>query len=104
MGWGRTLLLGNVGNRLDIEDVETNIDRLRTQVNSRYDARRRREASRDEAIEAANERIADLESEVQDMMLYITGLADLLVAHADVPREKLQGLVNAVERGSHQAE
>ena len=29
MGWGRTLLLGDIGNRLDIEDCERSISALR---------------------------------------------------------------------------
>ena len=28
MGWGRTLLLGDIGNRLDIEDTERDIAHL----------------------------------------------------------------------------
>ena len=29
MGWGRTFLLGNIGNRLDIEDTERDIAGLK---------------------------------------------------------------------------
>ncbi len=32
MGWGRTLLLGDVGNRLDIGDCEREISSLRTKL------------------------------------------------------------------------
>jgi hypothetical protein len=30
MGWGRTLLLGDIGNRLDIEDTEQDIAKPQT--------------------------------------------------------------------------
>jgi hypothetical protein len=32
MGWGRTLLLGDIGNRLDIEDTERDIERLKREI------------------------------------------------------------------------
>lgn len=31
MGWMRTLLLGDIGNRLDIADTEVEIDRVKQQ-------------------------------------------------------------------------
>ena len=34
MGWGRTLFLGDIGNRLDIEDTERDIHGLRRQLTS----------------------------------------------------------------------
>jgi len=37
MGWGRTLLLGDIGNRLDIDDVEREIADLRRQMASGAD-------------------------------------------------------------------
>ena len=40
MGWARTLLLGDIGNRLDIGDAERDIEQLRKRVSrkSRIDA------------------------------------------------------------------
>ena len=35
MGWGRTLLLGDIGNRLDIADTERDIASLRTRLRSK---------------------------------------------------------------------
>ena len=32
MGWGRTLLLGDIGNRLDIGDVERDVAALRAEI------------------------------------------------------------------------
>ena len=32
MGWGRTLLLGDIGNRLDIQDTEQDIAQLKQQM------------------------------------------------------------------------
>ncbi|WP_089772560.1 hypothetical protein [Ruania alba] len=98
MGWGRTLLLGDVGNRLDIEDVEASVGNLRSQLNHMHRNRNTRDDSQDAALQAAKHRIAELEGEVEDLMLYVTGLAELLVTHAGVPREKVERLVGAVDR------
>ena len=32
MGWGRTLLLGDIGNRLDIQDAELDIEFIRKRL------------------------------------------------------------------------
>lgn len=32
MGWGRTLLLGDIGNRLDIADVEVDVAMLKREL------------------------------------------------------------------------
>ena len=34
MGWARTLLMGDVGNRLDIRDTERDIDHIRRELRS----------------------------------------------------------------------
>jgi hypothetical protein len=36
MGWGRTLLLGDIGNRLDIEDTEKDIELLKKDIYAAY--------------------------------------------------------------------
>lgn len=98
MGWGRTLLLGDIGNHMDIEDVEASVGQLR----GRLDAIRRRNQQRTNdhqaALAEAHRRIEELEGEVDDMMLYITGLGEILVTDAGIPREKLPRLVGAVDR------
>ena len=36
IGWGRTLLLGDVGNRLDTEDLEKEVSHLKRELDSAY--------------------------------------------------------------------
>ena len=36
IGWGRTLLLGDVGNRLDTEDLEKEVSHLKRELDSVY--------------------------------------------------------------------
>src|SRR4029450_13939061 len=44
MGWGRTLLLGDIGNRLDIENTERDIASLKQEIAGSF----RKEVSQDE--------------------------------------------------------
>lgn len=97
MGWGRTLLLGDIGNRMDIEDVEASVGQLRGRLNAMRRRNQQRSNDHQAALAEAHRRIEELEGEVDDMMLYITGLAELLVTDAGIPREKLQQLVGAVD-------
>lgn len=97
MGWGRTLLLGDIGNRMDIGDVEASVGQLRGRLNAMRRRNQQRSNDHQAALAEAHRRIEELEGEVDDMMLYITGLAELLVTDAGIPREKLQQLVGAVD-------
>lgn len=99
MGWARTLLLGDIGNRLDIADTETEISDLRNRLHLMRSERKRNDQRQDAQLAEARERIDELEEEVDDLKVYVTGLSELLVAHAGVPREKVQRLVGAVDPG-----
>ncbi len=46
MGWARTLLLGDIGNRMDIADAERDVADVRRQLR----AGQHRDASQDEII------------------------------------------------------
>ncbi|MEM7576723.1 MAG: hypothetical protein AAF328_04530 [Planctomycetota bacterium] len=56
MGWARTLLLGDIGNRLDIGDVEQDLGHLR---------RRLQQAHRD--LVTTEQRLVRLERENQEL-------------------------------------
>ena len=63
MDWMRTILLGDIGNRLDIEDAEKGIRALRLSL-----SKAKRTTSSNE------ERIANLEEENEQLELLITML------------------------------
>ena len=63
MGWMRTILLGDIGNRLDIEDAEKGIRALRLSLSKAKRTTRSNE-----------ERIANLEEENEQLELLITML------------------------------
>ena len=86
MGWGRTLLLGDIGNRLDIADTERDIDGLKREIARGF----RMDMSQDEKIEA-------LIRENGELKLYLASLVRLLVAKGSVSKAELQAMVAAVD-------
>ncbi|HVT88127.1 MAG TPA: hypothetical protein VHD56_04685, partial [Tepidisphaeraceae bacterium] len=60
MGWGRYLLLGNLGQQLDIQDRQRETDTLRQQLDSQWS----RDQSQDQQIDL-------LKQELRDLKLYV---------------------------------
>ena len=80
MGWGRTLLLGDVGNRLDIGDCERDISSLRTKLRQNSSVDRNQD-----------EELHNLRQEVDELKLCLSALTRILsakglVAEADLLR------------------
>lgn len=86
MGWGRTLLLGDIGNRLDIADTEHDIARLKRSL----EGTRQRDWTQDE-------KIAALESENSELKLYLATIIRLLTSKGVVSAEELETMVNAID-------
>ncbi|MHC4215734.1 MAG: hypothetical protein ACYSWP_20495 [Planctomycetota bacterium] len=86
MGWGRTLLLGDIGNRLDIEDTEQDIARLKQQITGNFN----KDMSQDQKIEA-------LINENADLKLYLASLIRLLMAKGNITQLELEAMVKAVD-------
>lgn len=89
MSWGRMLLLGNLGQQLDIEDIEDDMVRLRARITSQQTTDR----SQDEAL-------ITLRREVTDLKVVVGELARLLVATGALPAEAVERLVRGVDRPS----
>ena len=86
MGWGRTLLLGDIGNRLDIADTERDIASLRSRLQSK--------AGTDQA---QDKRLEALESENDQLKLYLASLIRLLVSKGTVSHDELAAFVDIIE-------
>ena len=86
MGWGRTLLLGDIGNRLDIDDVERDLRNLQREVQGTS----RKDLSQDEAIQL-------LTRENGQLKLFLASLIRTLVAKHIISREELTTMVNVVD-------
>jgi len=86
MGWGRTLFLGDIGNRLDIADTERDVEGLR-----------RRLRSKERSDQAQDKRLAELERENDQLKLYLASLIRLLVSKGTLSPDELAALVDGID-------
>ena len=86
MTWGRTLLLGDIGNRLDIADTERNLEDLRRELAGSY----QKDLSQDETIQK-------LVRENAELKLYLAALMRLLIKKGAISKEELEAVVTAVD-------
>jgi hypothetical protein len=86
MGWGRTLLLGDIGNRLDIEDTEQDIASLKREIAGSF----HKDMSQDRKIEA-------LVSENAELKLYLASVVCLLTSKGTISADELQAMVDALD-------
>ncbi len=86
MGWGRMLLLGNLGQQLDIGDLNSSIAEMQNAIldNQRGDL--------DQA-----KSIAALKRENRDLKLYLATLIRLLVARGVIKPEEVETIVRAID-------
>ena len=86
MGWGRTLLLGDIGNRLDIEDTERDIARLKSAIRGAF----HKDMSQDSKIDA-------LLSENAELKLYLASVIRLLVTKGIIAQAELAAVVEKLD-------
>jgi len=60
MRWARMLLLGNVGQQIDIEDVENDVERLRARI-----------ADQQSTDQNQNDALVTLRREITDLQLVV---------------------------------
>ena len=90
MGWGRWLLLGDVGQQLDLGDQAREIDRLKEQLRNANAQGRR-------ACADLTEQVKRLQAENDELKLYVATLFRLAVSKGLTTAEELRGLVRAVD-------
>ncbi len=90
MGWTRTLLLGDVGNRLDIADTERDIERLQQAL---------READAKNLLqnEHQNTRLHRLERENAELKLCLAALMRLLASKGTLDLRELQAIADVID-------
>ena len=87
MGWGRMMLLGNVGQQLDIVDLENVVEQMRA------------ETAQNEQIDRAQGRdIEQLKNENRELKLYLATLIRLLVSKGVLKQEEVDATVSAIEK------
>ena len=89
MGWLRALIFGDVGLRLDLDDTERDIGALRQRL--------LRKARTDHA---QDERLAALERENAQLLVFASSLSRLLVDRGVLTAEELAALVERSEGGA----
>jgi hypothetical protein len=86
MGWGRMLLMGNVGQQLDIGDLNNEIAGMQSTVAENMQVDREQGRS-----------IELLHRENQELKLYLATLIRLLVAKGVLQQEEVETTVRAIE-------
>ena len=79
MGWGRTLLLGDIGNRLDIADTESDIAQLKQKISDKF----HKDMSQDQKIDT-------LLNENAELKLYFASIIRTLTAKGVISKEELK--------------
>ncbi len=87
MGWARTLLLGDVGNRLDIEDAEVEIERVKRELGQKQDTDR-----------TQSQQIEQLLKENVQLKLGLAALAKALVGKGVLSAEDLGRWVDLIDQ------
>lgn len=86
MGWGRMFLMGNVGQQLDIGDLERVVREMQDEVMSTQ----RSDVDQDKSIEA-------LRRENRELKLCLATVVRLLVSKDMLKPEEVETIVNAIE-------
>ncbi|HTX21611.1 MAG TPA: hypothetical protein VMD27_07130 [Candidatus Aquilonibacter sp.] len=87
MGWGRMLLLGNVGQQLDIQDLENAINQMQADVAQTQNLDHTQEQS-----------LEELRNETHELKLYLATVVKLLVAKGVIRQEEVDTAVQAIEK------
>lgn len=89
MGWGRMLLLGNVGQQLDIGDLNSAVEQMQEAF------AQTQSLDRDQGLG-----IEHLKKENHELKLYLAMLMRLLVAKGVLKQEEIEATVRAIETDS----
>jgi hypothetical protein len=87
MGWGRMLLLGNLGQQLDIEDQRREIQELRSKIRSESRG----------AVPGIEVRLDVLERQSDEMKLYLAALVRYLAAKGQIDLKEFGRLVDEID-------
>lgn len=86
MGWGRFLLLGDLGQQLDLQDRQREVDVLRSAI-----------AGQRLTDRGQDQRIDDLDKEICELKAYMYGLARALSRKGILTQDDLKRLVDDAE-------
>ena len=93
MGWGRMLLLGNIGQQLDIRDAQKYQDSLKDCLNTAIHALN----SNLSLDEEQGIQIDRLKKENAELKLYVSGLVHLLVRKNVISESEMTEMVSIID-------
>jgi hypothetical protein len=86
MGWGRTLLLGDIGTQLNVDDMEADVNEVKLHLERQGYT----DATQDQAIKG-------LQSENHELKIYIATLVRLLVSKHVLSGDDLTKFVDLLD-------
>lgn len=86
MGWGRTFLLGDVGNRLDISDCEADIRVLKESLMEIHQEEQEKDTE-----------LMILKRENDELKLYIASIIRLLTNKGLLTQEEIEKMVDIID-------
>src|SRR5262245_9614766 len=86
MGWGRMFLLGDIGQQMDLGDLEQEIARLKDRLKA--------SRARDEESDREIERLA---AENDELRLYVAAILRVLVSKGVVSGNELGELIRSID-------
>lgn len=86
MGWGRYLLMGDLGQQLDLSDQKAEIDRLRREIRD----------SRSAAPDPGRQ-LQELQADNEELRLYLAAVVRILVSRGVVTADEIRQIVEAID-------
>ena len=86
MGWGRTFLLGDVGNRLDISDCEQDIRVLKESIMEMH-----------QEEQNIDSELSTVQRENDHLKLYIAAITRLLISKGILTTEEIEKMVDIID-------
>jgi len=86
MGWGRTLLLGDIGTQLNVNDVESDVAEVRRVLENQQ--------ADHQTLEAA---VESLQRENHELKMYLATLIRLLVTKNVLTQDELNRFVDLLD-------
>jgi hypothetical protein len=86
MGWGRTFLLGDVGNRLDIADCEQDIKVLKESLMELH-----------QEGQTIDSELLAVQREKDHLKLYLAAVTRLLIHKNVLSRDEIERMVNIID-------
>ena len=86
MGWGRTFLLGDVGNRLDISDCEADVRILKESLMQIH-----------QEGQSIDSELLTLQRENDHLKLYLASITRLLIHKGVLNKDEIEKMVDIVD-------